>query len=403
MTTFEWIILSILLLIIAGGVVVAVLMLKHSNKSNQGNSEIDNDPNSTALKLENKIVTSVSDMKTSLMNNQNTVQQENAKQLRSEIEDRMRFLERTIEDSLKKVNESLETSVQRLQKEMKEKLDESSKNTGDNLLQVTQALGTMQERQKSLDSLSEKVDSLNNVLSNSSKRGHFGEVTLNALLNETFGDTTGIYDIQKSIGSKNSQGHQVIPDATVKLPAPNWIVCIDSKFSFVAYNKLISGGVEGEEATTLKKEMKKAMEGQIDKIATDYIVKDLTAPYALMFVPSDGIYAFIQSDDLLYEGVVKYARKKNVIICSPSTLQAILANISAVWLNYRTQKNLSTILKNMKTFSENMERFGVRWEKLTKDMDALSKDKSDLDTTVDKLITKGKMLAEMNPEIGGEQ
>lgn len=297
-------------------------------------------------------------------------------------------LSQSIDNRFKLVEEQLQKKVKELENSIESRLRISFEQNNTTLGDVKESLGKVTEAQKNLDSLSAEVTNLNSILSNSRERGRFGELSMEAILNQVFGDTHDVYLLQSQIQDSLWKG-TVKPDAIVKLPAPANQVCIDSKFSFAAYDNLLRGKESDAEA---KREMANALRKQIDDIASKYIVDGVTADYAIMYIPSDGIYSFIQSDGYLYEKVVEYSRTKKVIIASPSTLQPILANISILWADYRRKTNLDDILKNIQILSKELSTLKDKWEKFSKDVDDIVKSRDSFNTTMNLVNNKALQI-----------
>lgn len=291
----------------------------------------------------------------------------------------------------------VQTRFGQIQESLNRKLTEGFQATDAQMANVNKTLGVISQTKESLDRLEDQVVSLNAVLTNSQKRGRFGEVSLEGILNQVFGDTHHTYATQYQL-SITPNG--VRPDAVVFLPGSQNVLCIDSKFSFAAYGRLFQKELSPEEAERAKKAMAHAMQGEIDKIAKDYVVKGKTAPYAIMYVPSDGIYAMIQSDDWLYGNVVEYARKKSVVIVSPSTLQPVLANINLIRQSQETRENIDAIIAEIGKFQVEAQRLSERWNKFSKSVDTMVTAKQNLDITVNKLTNKATLITDRygNPE-----
>ena len=303
------------------------------------------------------------------------------------------YLSRSLDNRFSQVENQLLQKVQELEQSLESRLSQSFNQSAQTLGEVRESLGKVTEAQRNLDSLNSQVTALNSILSNSRTRGRFGELSMEAILHQVFGDTQGVYSLQRGIETNSEErgrkGRR--PDAIVRLPYPEREVCIDSKFSFVPYEKFIEGKVEDE---TAKKEMSQALRREIEDIASKYIVPDQTAEYALMYIPSDGIYSLIQSDDYLYKNVVEYARSKRVVLTSPSTLQPILANIALVWTDFRRQKNLSSILENIRILSNHLDTLSNRWEAFSRDIDSLVKTRDSYKTTFDRAMSKASQIKE---------
>jgi len=292
---------------------------------------------------------------------------------------------KAIGDSYINLLDSVNKRLDAMDKKLEEKLQEGFKSNVTSLKDVSEALGKITAAQANLDNLSKSVNDLNNVLNNSQQRGRFGEVVLEGILNDVFGDVHGCYATQYELKNKDEK---VRPDAVIFLPEPDKLLCIDSKFSFEPYLKLFDEEATKQEKEDAKKGLKAALIGQVNKISADYIIKNETCQYAIMFIPNDGFYAYIQSNDELYNAVILLARKKNVVICSPSTLQPILANLQTLKINFEISKNIGNIVREIDKLGEEFARFAERWNKLDSQYETANKTRKELNTTVEKITRK---------------
>ena len=163
------------------------------------------------------------------------------------------------------------------------------------------------------------------------------------------------------------------------------MLCIDSKFSYIRFKSLFSNPSDNN----LKQEFKNALKNEINKISAAYIIKDKTAPYALMFIPNDGIFAYIESDDDLYEQVVEYAYKKKVIITSPSTLQPILANLNLLRIKHETITNISNVLEQIDKVKKALSNYQTSWQNISNAIDSLAEKRDEFNK---KIKTLGQKL-----------
>lgn len=294
--------------------------------------------------------------------------------------------------NLKSINEFQESMLKTFNdniKELSERVDnrlgKGFEVNSENLEKVNISLGKITEAQKNLDKLSSEVSNLNGVLTNSQKRGRFGEIALESILNEVFGETKNTYYLQTTIS-----GTQVRPDAMIVLPEPDNLLCIDSKFSFVEYERFFdqSHDLSEEERKKTISSLRDNLKSQITKIANDYIIYGKTSQYAVMFIPNDGIYSFIQTNTMLYESVVTFARSKNVVLTSPSTLQPILATLNTLRVNFEMSKNIKKVIDEINKISALNKTFSKRWDVLYKSISSLIKKSDEFNTTVDKIGKK---------------
>jgi DNA recombination protein RmuC len=253
---------------------------------------------------------------------------------------------------------------------------------------VAEALGRISEAQKNLDSLDDEVKNLNSMLNNSQKRGRFGEIALESILNDVFGNNKKLYDLQH-VFYDNSNNKQV-PDAVIFLPSPENMLCIDSKFPFQSYEKLF---VDKENGEADKKDFYKNIKDKIKKIADSYIVEGKTCRYAIMFIPSDAIYSYIQSDPDLYKSV-ELARKSNVVLASPSTLEPMLANLRMLTVNYEISRNVDKVIDELKVLATYSEELSKSRNEFNSTFNTLTTKKSKMDTSLNKVYSQTKYLVE---------
>lgn len=294
-------------------------------------------------------------------------------------------------DSLQK---SMNENLDRINKKVDEKLEEGFKGTTDTLVQVRERLQIIDEAQKNIESLSNEVVSLRTVLEGNQTRGQYGELQLHAVLNNVFGDTVGAYEEQYTL-KKVRDGKDVRADAVVFMPEPNKMICIDSKFPFQDYKRLLESDNDLDKEHYLK-EFGSAVKKHITVIKDKYIVSGKTAGEAIMFIPNDGVFAFIHHNLI---DVIEYAREKKVIITSPSTLPSILWTINMVRIEVIRSKNLSEIVKQLNQLAKQFEQFSKEWKTFSNQLETASKTREKLDTRVGKINNRFDVIKNNSGEI----
>ena len=301
----------------------------------------------------------------------------------------------SITESLNKrfdaLNKQIDDKLIEINKKVDEKLAEGFKTTGETMAQVRERLQAIDAAQKNIEELSKDVVSLRGVLEGNQTRGQYGEYQLSMVLHNVFGDTTGCYQEQYTM-KKVKDGDDVRADAVVFMPEPNKMICIDSKFPFQDYQRIFETDV-AEEKERLTKEFGAAVKKHITVIKDKYIVEGKTAPEALMFIPNDGVFAFIHQN---LEDVVEYARSKKVILTSPSTLPAILVTINMVRIEVERSKNAEEINKHLQRLAKDFEMFGREWESFSSALDRTSRQRESLDHRVGKITGKFQAISSSN-------
>ena len=281
------------------------------------------------------------------------------------------------------LNKQIDDKLIEINKKVDEKLAEGFKGTAETMAQVRERLQAIDTAQKNIEKLSTDVVSLRSVLEGNQSRGQYGEYQLSMVLHNVFGDTKGCYQEQYTM-KKVKDGDDVRADAVVFMPEPNKMICIDSKFPFQDYQRIFDTD-DPEEKERLTKEFGNAVKKHITVIKDKYIVEGKTAPEALMFIPNDGVFAFVHHN---LEDVVEYARSKKVILTSPSTLPAILVTINMVRIDVERSKNADEINKHLQRLAKDFEMFGREWDKFSNALEQTGKRREELDHRVGKITNK---------------
>ena len=286
---------------------------------------------------------------------------------------------------LKITQDSIQNNLEKLNNKVSESIDKGFKTNNEQVQLVVKSLEELKSASLNLKDLSQDIQSLNQSLNFSRPSGKFGEQVLEAVLRSVFGDTREVFELQYALINDNDVAKRVIADAVIHLPSPINLLCIDSKFSYIRFKSLFSNPSDNN----LKQEFKNALKNEINKISAAYIIKDKTAPYALMFIPNDGIFAYIESDDDLYEQVVEYAYKKKVIITSPSTLQPILANLNLLRIKHETITNISNVLDQIDKVKKALSNYQTSWQNISNAIDSLAEKRDEFNK---KIKTLGQKL-----------
>lgn len=389
----EFVLIGLCTVILAGLIVLGILFAKINQKIE--NPPIDLKEIGALSKqldlLSNQIK---ADIELSLSKEMNKVN-ENAIKTNETQNEKLERFQKGITESLNTrfdaLNNQMNLRLNDINKKVDEKLTEGFKGTTETMAQVRERLQAIDVAQKNIENLSKDVVSLKTVLEGNQSRGQYGEYQLSMVLNNVFGDTIGCYEEQYTL-KKAKDGNDVRADAVVFMPEPNKMICIDSKFPFQDYERLMK-----EENEANKEEYKKlfasAVKKHITVIKDKYIVEGKTAPEALMFIPNDGVFAFVHHN---LEDVVEYARSKKVILTSPSTLPAILVTINMVRIEVERSKNAEEINKHLHRLAKDFEMFGREWETFSNALERTSKQRETLDHRVGKLTNKFQSISTNN-------
>lgn len=234
-------------------------------------------------------------------------------------------------------------ALSEMQTRMNETLSGSSEKTTKSLTQLQERLATIDKAQTNIEKLSGDVLSLQDILSNKQTRGAFGEIQLHDIVSKAL--PADAYAMQATL----SNGKRA--DCLIGLPNPPGPIVIDSKFPLEAYEKLRAAGTPAEQTLALR-EMKAAVRTHIKAIAERYIIEGETADGALMFLPSEAVYAELHAS---LPEVVREGFAARVWIVSPTTCMATLNTMRAVLKDARMREQAGAIRKTLGMLHRDVE------------------------------------------------
>lgn len=225
--------------------------------------------------------------------------------------------------------------------------------------------------QKSLETVTQEIVKFQNILNDKKSRGRFGEIRLEQVLENIYGDSK-IFERQY----KMSNGR--IADTVIKLNER--MVAIDSKFPLEAYIRY-----EEDSSLNNRNDFVKSIKKHIDDISNKYIIEGETLNQAIMFLPSESIYLEIYKN---FEDIIYYGYKNNVWIASQTNLLIYISTLIYANLEFEKTKESENILNKLISFSEEFVRYKQRWSNLEKDFEKIQKDFRDLSITANKISNK---------------
>ncbi len=278
---------------------------------------------------------------------------------------------------LKEMREELDNKLALLNKSVETKLRldaEKGEKTFEDLGKKMQEIVTAN---KEVISLGEDVKKLNEVISGGgARKGKFGEFLLESILEEVYAGTVNMYSTQHSING-------VRPDAVIFLPREKGnLLCIDAKFAYDNFARMQDE--DGNINESYRKQFKADVKTKIDEIKNKYIIKGETIDYALCFFPSDDIFQFIHTAED-FKDIVAYARRHNVVLVSPSTLQPTLHTLKALMIEFRRSQKLAEVNEMIIQLARDFKLLEDRYNGFMQTYDALLNKRGPLDITVNKL------------------
>lgn len=293
-------------------------------------------------------------------------------------------LSHNLNDDFSKLNDVVEKRLIMINEKVNERLDQNFEKTNKTFMNVVERLSKIDEAQKKIENLSSDIVSLQSVLTDKKTRGIFGEVNLNNILANVFGEKNdSIYRLQYKLSTG------VIADSVLFAPEPLGTICIDSKFPLENYQMMVDKKLNNEVRENYEKLFKIDMKKHIDAISSKYIIPGETTDQAILFLPAEAIFAEINA---YHSDIINYAYKKRVWITSPTTLISTLTVIQAIIKNMERDKYTSIIHEELNKLGLEFDRYRERWDKLSKSIKVVNKEIDDVSITTDKISKKFEVI-----------
>lgn len=294
-------------------------------------------------------------------------------EVRATMETQLAQLQQT---NAAKLDEMRKTVDEKLQSTLEARLGESFKQVADRLEQVHKGLGEMQ-------TLAVGVGSLQRVLTNVKTRGVFGEVQLEALLEQVL--TPDQY--AKQVETKPRSGQRV--DFAIRFPgrgddgAPVWLP-IDAKFPRDDYERLIDAHERADAAGAelAAKALEARIRTEAKSIAENYLAAPHTTDFAILFLPVESLYAEVLRRPGLMDAI---QRQHRVTLAGPTTLLAMLNSLHMGFRTLALERQASDVWKVLGAVKTEFERYG-EWVSRIKEQVAKASD------TLDKADTRARQM-----------
>ncbi|MFB0940094.1 MAG: DNA recombination protein RmuC [Paracoccaceae bacterium] len=274
----------------------------------------------------------------------------------------------------------MEQRLALVQQQMNENLHGSARRTAQSLGDLQQRLSVIDKAQDNITKLSSDVLSLQDILSNKQTRGAYGEIQLNDIVTKALPSDS--YTLQATLSNGNR------PDCLIHLPNPPGHIVIDSKFPLESYEALRNAKTDrdlNEAAKFLRASIKK----HIKDISSKYIIEGETADGALMFLPSEAVYAELHAN---FPELVREGFAARVWIVSPTTCMATLNTMRAILKDARMREQAGAVRRELGLLFQDVERLGTRVENLDRHFGQAVKDLSEIKISSDKAGRRARRL-----------
>ena len=266
------------------------------------------------------------------------------------------------------VSERLDSVTHRVGQSM----EQTTRNTMDSLRVLHERLGIIDNAHKNLTDLTSQVTTLRDVLANKQSRGAFGQARMEAIVQD--GMPKGAYEFQYTL----STGKR--PDCVVFLPDQRPL-CIDAKFPLEAMTALHDARTDEEKKVATQRLRADVMK-HVSDIAEKYLIAGETQDTALMFVPSESVYAEIHDG---FDDVIQKAYRARVVLVSPSLLMLAIQVMQQILKDARMRDAADQIRTEVLNLGDDLGRLRERVLKLQKHFGDANEDVRQILISADKI------------------
>lgn len=278
---------------------------------------------------------------------------------------------------------TLDAKLAEMARQVRDTLDKSHTQSSQTMNDLRERLVKIDEARKNITDLSAQVVGLQEILSNKQARGAFGQVQLNDIVRSALPPSAYRFEASLSNGRR--------ADCLLTLPNPPGAIAIDAKFPLEAYHGLRNAADEAAQKAAAR-QFATDIRNHIRAIAERYIIAGETAESALMFLPSEAVYAELHAS---FPDVVEQSYRARVWIVSPTTLMATLNTVRAVLKDARMREQANVIQKEVRLLIDDVGRLDDRVGKLQRHFDQANEDVRQIRISTEKLTRRGEKVQEI--------
>lgn len=268
-------------------------------------------------------------------------------------------------------------------------LEQASRNQGENLGKLNERLAVIDAAQTRLNGLAQEVVGLKDILANKQARGAYGQGRMEAIVRD--GLPSSAYDFQWTLSTR------VRPDCVVRLPGDERLLAVDAKFpleGFTAFREARSDDERARASARVKGDLQK----HVKDIAEKYLIPGETQDLAILFVPSEAVYADLCEH---FDEIVQKAHRARVIIVSPSLLMMAIQVMQAIVRDARVREQAHIIQDEVRRLVEDVRRLRDRVTKLDTHFRQTQDDVVAITTSADKIAKRGDRIDQLDFSQGG--
>lgn len=259
-------------------------------------------------------------------------------------------------------------------------LEQQTAKTHESLTKLGERLAVIDRAQANLSDLTNEVLILKDILANKQTRGAFGQGRMEAIVRDAL--PVSAYEFQATLPGNTR------PDCLIHLPGDNLPLAIDAKFPLEGFQALETA-LSDEGRAQAERQIRTDLGKHIADIAGRYLIPGATQDIALLFIPSESLYANIAER---FEDLIQKAHRARVIIVSPSLLMMAIQVIQALVRDARMREQAGVIQKEVGLLLDDVRRLQERTAKLETHFRQAQDDVAGISTSADKIGRRGARI-----------
>lgn len=278
---------------------------------------------------------------------------------------------------------TLDQRLDQVSSRLGQSLTDTTQRTTESLHKLHERLVVIDSAQRNITDLTTQMVGLQNILSNKQSRGAFGQARMEAIIRD--GLPASAYTFQATL-SNNTR-----PDCVIKLPESTLKLVIDAKFPLEAFNALKAASDDNESRQAAQR-LRRDVVTHIKDIAQKYLIAGETHDTAILFVPSEAIYADLYET---FEDLIQRAHRARVIIASPNILMLVVQTLQAVFKDAKMREQAGLIKSEVSLILQDVERLNDRVLDLQRHFGHASQDIEKIAISSDKISKRGLRIEQM--------
>ena len=273
-----------------------------------------------------------------------------------------------------------------LRAQMGQGIEAAGQRTGESLQKLHERLAVIDNAQKNLTELTSEVVTLRDVLSNKQARGAYGQGRMEAIVRDGLPASAYAFQVTLSSGLR--------PDCLIALPGDPRRLVVDAKFPLEGFSAFRAARGEDDRKTAMAR-VRTDMGVHIRDIAEKYVGAEETQDMALLFIPSEALYADLHEH---FEDMVQKAHRARVVIVSPSLLALAIQVMQSLVRDARMRDEARVIQSEVARLVEDVARLGDRVGKLDLHLRQAGDDVAGIRTSAEKIVKRGERIGALEFE-----